>query len=160
MSSVKAFENIYQQFLDDLLGVYPDNKKARDARAAPVTRQTLDRFMKYAQPRSGYLTQRKKKGFFDPKNRFMVDNGVFEVINDSKVSEKTVDAIWNYVNNMYMLGMSMAMIPPEMLAMVEQTADKFAKEATEGGGEMTEEKLMSSMQKMMAGLMSGKNLGQ
>jgi hypothetical protein len=90
----------------------------------------------------------------------MVDNGVFEVINDSKVSEKTVDAIWNYVNNMYMLGMSMAMIPPEMLAMVEQTADKFAKEATEGGGEMTEEKLMSSMQKMMAGLMSGKNLGQ
>ena len=55
--------------------------------------------------------------------------------------------------------MSMAMIPPEMLAMVEQTADKFAKEATEGG-DMSEEKLMASMQKMMSSLMAGKNLGQ
>jgi hypothetical protein len=159
MSSVKAFENIYQQFLDDLLSVYPDNAKAKEARAAPITRATLDRFMKYAQPRSGYLTQRKKKGFFDPKNRFMVDNGVFDVMNTTSVSDKTVDAVWNYVNNMYMLGMSMSMIPPEMLAMFEQTADKFAKEAADGG-EMTEEKLMSSMQKMMAGLMAGKNLGQ
>lgn len=159
MSSVRAFENIYQQFLDDLLSAYPDNAKATAARAAPVTRETLDRFMKYAQPRSGYLTQRKKKGFFDPKNRFMVDNGVFDVMSKPEVSEQTVAAVWNYVNNMYMIGMSMAMIPPEMLAMVEQTADKFAKEATEGG-EMSEDKLMASMQKMMASLMSGKNLGQ
>jgi len=159
MSSVRAFENIYYQFLDDLLTAYPENVKAKAAREAPVSRGTLDRFMKYAQPRSGYLTQRKKKGFFDPKNRFMVDNGVFDVMSKPDVSEQTAAAVWNYVNNMYMIGMSMAMIPPEMLAMVEQTADKFAKEATEGG-EMSEEKLMASMQKMMAGLMSGKNLGQ
>jgi len=159
MSSVRAFENIYYQFLDDLLTAYPENAKAKAAREAPVSRGTLDRFMKYAQPRSGYLTQRKKKGFFDPKNRFMVDNGVFDVMSKPDVSEQTAAAVWNYVNNMYMIGMSMAMIPPEMLAMVEQTADKFAKEATEGG-DMSEEKLMASMQKMMSSLMAGKNLGQ
>ena len=159
MSSVRAFENIYYQFLDDLLTAYPENAKAKAAREAPVSRGTLDRFMKYAQPRSGYLTQRKKKGFFDPKNRFMVDNGVFDVMSKPDVSEQTAAAVWNYVNNMYMIGMSMAMIPPEMLAMVEQTADKFAKEATEGG-DMSEEKLMASMQKMMSSLMAGKNLVQ
>ena len=159
MSSVRAFENIYYQFLDDLLTAYPENAKAKAGREAPVSRGTLDRFMKYAQPRSGYLTQRKKKGFFDPKNRFMVDNGVFDVMSKPDVSEQTAAAVWNYVNNMYMIGMSMAMIPPEMLAMVEQTADKFAKEATEGG-DMSEEKLMASMQKMMSSLMAGKNLVQ
>jgi len=44
-----------------------------------------------------------------------------------------------------------------MLAMVEATAEKFAKEAGADGGEMTEAKLMSSMQKMMADVM--KNMG-
>lgn len=152
MTSVKAFADIYCQFLDDLLGVYPDNEKAKAARAAPITRTTMDRFMKYAGSRSGHIST-KSKAFFDPKNKFMVENGVFDVVK-SNPSETTLNAIWNYVSNMYMLGMTMSMLPPEMLAMVENTADKFAKEAV-ADGEMNEEKLMASMQKMMASMMSG-----
>jgi hypothetical protein len=150
MASNAAFNNMLGGFYDDLLAVFPDNKVIQEASKKPRTRLTMDRFMKYTGSRSHLLSSRDPS-FFSEKNKFMKEIGVCDVWNE--LSDKNKEAVWGHIQNMYMLGTSISMLPPQMLAMVEGTAEKFAKEVTEGG-EFDEAKLMSSMQKMMAQMMT------
>jgi hypothetical protein len=151
MASNSAFNNMLGSFYDDLLAVYPDNKVIKAASEKPRTKAVMDRFMKSTSSRAHLLNERNP-GFFSEKNKFMKDIGVSDVW--GAMSENNKNAVWSHVQNMYMLGTSISMLPPEMLAMVEGTAEKFAKEMTEGG-ELDEAKLMSSMQKMMAQMLQG-----
>ena len=154
--SATAFNNMLGSSFDDLLTEFPDNKVIKEASEKPRTRETMDRFMRYTGPRVQYLSERNS-AFFSEKNKFMKDIGVCDVWKSKTLSQQSRMAIWGHIQNLHMIGTSIAMLPPQMLAMVEATAEKFAKEATTDGGEMTEAKLMSSVQKMMADVM--KNMG-
>ena len=149
MASNAAFNNMLGAFYDDLLAVFPDNKVIEEASKKPRTRLTMDRFMKYTGSRAHLLSARDPS-FFSEKNKFMKEIGVCDIW--SELSDNNKEAVWGHIQNMYMLGTSISMLPPQMLAMVEGTAEKFAKEVTEGG-QLDEAKLMSSMQKMMAQMM-------
>lgn len=149
MASNAAFNNMLGSFYDDLIAVFPDNKVIMAASKKPRTKSTMDRFMKYTGSRAHLLTARDES-FFSEKNKFMNEIGVVSIW--GSLSDTNKAAIWSHVQNMYMLGTSITMLPPEMLAMVEGTAEKFAKEITDGG-ELNEAQLMSSMQKMMAQMM-------
>ena len=141
-----AFNNMLGAFYDDLLAVFPDNKVIKAASEKPRTRATMDRFMKYASSRSHLLTA-NDSSFFSEKNKFMNEIGVVDIW--ESLSEGNKKAIWSHIQNMYMLGTSISMLPPEMLAMVEGTAEKFAKEM----GDMDDDQMMSSIQKMMGQMM-------
>jgi len=156
LMSATAFNNMLGSFFDDLLSEFPDNKDIKEASEKPRTRATMDRFMKYTGPRVQYLSE-KNSAFFSEKNKFMHEIGVCDIWKSKQLSQQSRMAIWGHIQNLHMIGTSIAMLPPQMLAMVEATAEKFAKEAGADGGEMTEAKLMSSMQKMMADVM--KNMG-
>jgi hypothetical protein len=149
--SATAFNNMLGSFFDDLLSEFPDNKVIKEASEKPRTRLMMDRFMKYTGPRVHFLSSRNS-AFFSEKNEI----GVCDIWK-TELSQPTRDAIWGHIQNLHMIGTSIAMLPPQMLAMVESTAEKFAKEAISDGGEMSEAKLMSSIQKMMGDLM--KNMG-
>jgi len=154
MASNSAFNNMLGSFYDDLLAVFPDNKVIKDASVKPRTKSVMDRFMKYTGSRA-HLLNVKDPSFFSEKNKFMKDIGVVDVW--ETLSDTNKAAVWSHVQNLYMLGTSISMLPPEMLAMVEGTAEKFAKEMAEGGGELDEAKLMSSVQKMMSQMMGRLN---
>lgn len=153
--SATAFNNLLGSFFDDLLSEFPDNKVIKEASEKPRTRLMMDRFMKYTGPRVHFLSSRNS-AFFSEKNKFMNEIGLSELWK-TELTQPTRDAIWGHIQNLHMIGTSIAMLPPQMLAMVESTAEKFAKEATSEGGEMSEAKLMSSIQRMMGDLM--KNMG-
>ena len=152
MASNSAFNNMLDSFYNDLLAVYPDNEVIKAASKKPRTKATMDRFMKYTGARAHLLTSRDPS-FFSEKNKFMKEIGVVDLWPTMTDNNKV--AVWSHVQNMYMLGTSICMLPPEMLAMVEGTAQKFAKEI-EDSGELDETKLMSSVQKMMSQMMQGK----
>ena len=152
---MSAFNNMLGSFFDDLLSEFPDNKVIKEASEKPRTRLTMDRFMKYTSPRVHLLTSHSS-AFFSEKNKFMHEIGLCDLWK-TELTQPTRDAIWGHIQNLHMIGTSIAMLPPQMLAMVESTAEKFANEATTGGGDMTDAKLMSSIQTMMGDLM--KNMG-
>lgn len=152
MTSNSAFNNMLDSFYNDLLAVYPDNEVIKEASKKPRTKAVMDRFMKYTGAR-GHLLNSRDPAFFSEKNKFMKEIGVVDLW--PEMTDNNKSAVWSHIQNMYMLGTSISMLPPEMLAMVEGTAQKFAKEI-EDGGQLDETKLMSSVQKMMSQMMQGK----
>ena len=152
MASNSAFNNMLGSFYDDLLAVFPDNEMFKAASKKPRTKAVMDRFMKYTASRAHLLTARDPS-FFSENNKFMKDIGLVGAW--PSMTENNKNAVWSHIQNMYMLGTSISMLPPEMLAMVEGTAQKFAKEI-EDSGELDETKLMSSVQKMMSQMLQGK----
>ena len=72
-----------------------------------------------------------------------------------KASEGTRGAIWQYIQTLYMLGMTITAIPPETLSMIETVAKQCADKMQGEDGEMNidEAQLMKSMQGLLGGMM-------
>jgi len=68
-------------------------------------------------------------------------------------SQNTKDAIWQYVQTLYMLGTTISSIPEDTLSMIEQVAKQCADKMTDDGSELDENALMKTMQGMLGGMM-------
>jgi hypothetical protein len=119
MSSLYAFNEIYSDFIDDLEGAFPDEESVKafkaefvSARASSV-RGPLDSFMK-----------------LDAKGITARDPAFIKQLSFAPVwdgaSEQAKQAIWNHLNGMYMIGMTLSMFPPETLSAIEAAAKKCA----------------------------------
>ena len=71
----------------------------------------------------------------------------------SSTSENTKNAIWQYVQTLYMLGTTISSIPEDTLSMIEQVAKQCADKMGEDGNEIDEAALMKTMQGMLGGMM-------
>ena len=70
-------------------------------------------------------------------------------------SENTKNAIWQYVQTLYMLGTTIKSIPEDTLSMIEKVAKQCADQMEEGGNELDEDALMKTMQGMLGGMLGG-----
>ena len=68
-------------------------------------------------------------------------------------SEGTKDAIWQYIQTLYMLGTTIQSVPADMLAMIESVAKQCADKMQNDDGEIDESALMKTMQGMLGGMM-------
>jgi hypothetical protein len=68
-------------------------------------------------------------------------------------SDNTREAIWQYIQTLYMLGTTITSIPPETLSMIESVAKQCADKLQEEGGDIDESQLMKSMQGLLGGMM-------
>ena len=71
-------------------------------------------------------------------------------------SENTKNAIWQYVQTLYMLGTTITSIPEETLSMIETVAKQCADNMENNGQELDENALMKTMQGMLGGMLGGK----
>jgi hypothetical protein len=152
MASVNAFGQMYSQFLGELSDAFPDNQTIKAAKERGFKSTTIDRFMKYTSPRTNQMNTRSA-AFFSKKNKFADEIGLCEIWDSPDMTEQTRNAIWSYYGNLYMLAMTMSMLPPQMLSMIESTAEECAKNIQDKG-EITQENLMSSMNDMLGKLMA------
>lgn len=152
MASANAFGQMYSQFLGELSEAFPDNQAITAAKEKGFTSSTIDRFMKYTSPRVNHMNARNS-AFFSKKNKFADEIGLCDIWESPDMSEQTRGAIWSYYGNLYMLAMTMSMLPPQMLSMIESTAEECAKNIQDKG-EITQENLMSSMNDMISKLMA------
>jgi hypothetical protein len=67
----------------------------------------------------------------------------------SDISDGTRNAIWQYLQTLNILGMTITTIPADMLSMVEGAAAKCA-ESIQGGGD--EKSLMSGMSSLFSSM--------
>jgi hypothetical protein len=119
MSSLDAFNELYFDFIADLESAFPDDESVKAFKAEIVearnesVRGPLDAFMKLD---AKGLTAR------DPA---FIKQMTFGAVWDD-ASEQAKQAIWNHLNGMYMIGMTLSMFPPETLSAIEAAAKKCA----------------------------------
>ena len=163
MTTVNAFNDMMEQFINELVKTFPEEPAIKNyqesfemARMANG-RLPLTTFMSNIGPYVSEM-QNKDESFFREhaeEIEFLRDTNMKVHWNDS-LSENTKNAIWQYLQSLYMIGTTMSMFPPETLSMIESVAENCAKNMkTNQSGQLDEASLMAGMNSMMAQLMNG-----
>lgn len=153
MTTLKAFNEMMGQFLGELHATFPDEAAVKEALDAPRDQATFDFFMKGIGSHTTQLMN-KSDEFFTEQNEFVKKLGLEKIWKSPDATTKTKEAIWQYLQTMYILGNTMSMFPPETLRMIEAAAENCAQNMRTqgpGGGQLDERALMGMMSQMMGG---------
>lgn len=156
-TTVTAFNEMMNQFLTELIQTFPEEKAmkkyllafemAKEANA----RMVLNEFMKSVGPYSQQIMSRDERFFIEHNSEipFVNELNLKEHWTD-QLSESTKGAIWQYMQTLYLMGMTISTLPEDTLSMIESVAQKCV-----SSGALNEEALLSGM----AGLLNtfGKN---
>ncbi len=170
-TTVGAFNDMMQQFLDELVLTFPEEKKLAKYQAAfemiksATPKKPLKEFMSSISPYANQLMQ-KDESFFTvhiKKISFLSELNI-DSLWTPDLSQSTKDAIWQYLQTLYILGTTISALPAETLHMIESVAQKCAGQiqdnATSADGSIDEAALMNSMSGLMNNLLKGGGLGK
>jgi hypothetical protein len=79
---------------------------------------------------------------------FLQDLNIAEYWTD-KMSEGTKNAVWQYLQTLYMLGTTITAIPQETLSVIENVAKDCADKMQSGDGQIDEKALMNMFSSML-----------
>ena len=161
MTSIIAFNDMMGQFLTELHTAFPEEKNLKKYMAAFELMRSangkliVDGFMDGIAPRVDKINTRDDSFFLENAK----DIDFLKEINITEcwpaASKGTQEAIWQYIQTLYMLGTTITAIPAETLSMIEtvakQCADKLQDD--EGNMDIDENALMKSMQGLLSGMM-------
>jgi hypothetical protein len=153
MTSVGTFNDMLQQFILELESTFPEEKAFKkyhtsfDIMRAANPRKCVDVYMKNAGKYSDMIMQ-KNDSFFTE----LTELPIGDYWNDD-LSDGTKNAIWQYLQTLNILGMTITTIPADMLSMVEGVAAKCAEGIQGGGDEKSLMNGMSSIFSSMSGLL-------
>lgn len=140
MTSVSAWNEMMEQFLSELLQTFPEEKAVKKY----ITSFDL---LRKSNPRKcveGYMVEATKvqdKIMAKDASFFLSDdyNGIISDLNLKKhwtpeLSDNTKEAIWQYLQTLYVLGTTITMIPQETLDVIENVASQTAEKMQNGQG--------------------------
>lgn len=153
MTSLDAFNDMMGQFLNELVLTFPEEKNIQKFQATfevarvATPRATLDGFMSSVGPHASKLMAKDESFFLEnAKNIDFLKDINLHVIWTPDTSEQTKAAIWQYLQTLHILGMTLSMFPPETLEAIESAAKKCAESGAFDP---------SAMQGLMSGLLGG-----
>lgn len=167
-TTTNAFNDMMQQFLDELVLTFPDEKKLVKfqntflllRKANP--KKPLKEFMDSVTPYANQLMQKNDEFFktHAAEISFLDELDIPRLWN-SDLSENTKNAIWQYLQTLYILGTTLTALPQETLSMIEtvaqQCASQLQENATTADGTLDQDALMGTMNNLMSSLLKGKN---
>lgn len=159
MTSVSTFNDMLEQFINELENTFPEEKAFKkyhtsfEIMRAANPRKCVDAFMSGAGKYSNQIMQ-KDDSFFVNFTELPID----KYWNDD-LSSGTKSAIWQYLQTLNILGMTISTIPADMLSMVEGAAAKCAESMQNGGGGGDMMSGMSGLFSSMSGLLGNGNSG-
>ena len=144
MSSVTAFNDMMGQFLMELHKTFPEEKGLKKYIAAfELIRDTnpkkiVNKFMTNITPHVDKISSRDESLFLEDSSEleFMQAINIKECW--PKASDGTKDAIWQYLQTLYMLGTTITSIPAETLSMIENVAKQCAENMKDSGESLDE----------------------
>ena len=160
-TSMKAFNDMLEQFVRELIETFPEEKCLKkyqikiDMLRNSNPRKCVTKFMKNIKPYSEFI-MKKDDSFFMNVQEGQELPAIVEELNlhanwTPDLSQKTKDAIWQYLQTLYMLGTTIISIPPETMDMIEviakQCAEKMGGIGTDGS-QFDDKALMSSLSGM------------
>ena len=155
MTSVSAFNEMMGQFLVELHKTFPEEKglkkclSAFDLMKETNARLVVDGFMASVTPFADKISAKDDTFFINESKNldFMKDVNLEK--HWSSCSQNTKDAIWQYIQTLYMLGTTISSIPEDTLSMIEKVAKQCADKMKDDGSELDESALMKTMQGML-----------
>jgi len=148
MTSVGTFNTMLEQFLNELEQTFPEEKSFKkyhtsfDIMRKANPKKCVETFMKFMTPYSNQVMAKDEAVF---QNFPELEIGKYWT---DDLSENTKAVIWQYLQTLNILGMTITNIPGDMLNMVENVASQLADNMGNGG----ENNLMSSMSGLLGNL--------
>ena len=155
MASHQAFNSMMQEFLNELIETFPNEKSLKVQLNAFQTlkktnsKKVIDLFMSNITPYTEYIAN-KDETIFEKDIDFL------KKINIQKwwtkdLSENTKNAIWQYLNTLVMLGTTIKTIPQDLLNTIEGVAQQCATQMSIDSSSSTPDmgSLLSGIQNIM-----------
>src|SRR6056300_1887302 len=157
MASVTAFNDMMGQFLVELHKTFPDEKSIKkmltsfDLLKSTNPRLLVDGFMKSVSPHAESISAKDELFILVHSNdiEFLSELDIVRLW--KRMNDGTKDAVWQYLQTLYILGTTIQSVPEDTLASIEAMAKECADKMQNGDGEINQDALM----KMMGGLMGG-----
>lgn len=160
-TTISAFNDMMQQFLDELVLTFPETKSFSKFQSQfKLLRKTsprtpMNNFMESITPYANSVMQRDEKFFKEHADKipFLKSLDINSIWTD-ELSDSTKGAIWQYLQTLYILGTTISTLPAETLNMIESVAQKCASQMTENASGLDEKVLLENMSGLMSSLMS------
>lgn len=139
MTTVTAFCDMMEQFCDELIQTFPDEKSfkrykvtvemSRKVNPRRIVNTYMDSLSPYAQK-----LMAKDETFIldDGKNIETISDLNISNIWTADLSENTKNAIWQYLQTLYILGTTISLLPQDTLNMIESVAKQCVDQIGEG----------------------------
>jgi hypothetical protein len=130
-TTVDAFNEMLQQFIDELVLTFPNvNNFKKYQTALKVVRKStpkvpLKEFYDSVKPYSDKIMKKDETFFLEDAQdiEFINDLNIQSVWGES--SNNTKDAIWQYLQTLYILATTISALPQETLSAIEDIAKSF-----------------------------------
>lgn len=131
-TSVESFNELMSQFIDELVLTFPDIKTFKKYQSSfLIVRKTnpkmaLKEFHESVSPYSDKIMKKDETFFTDDAENidFVNDLKIASIWNES-LSENTKNAIWQYMQTLFILATTIQSIPQETLVAIEEMAKSF-----------------------------------
>jgi|TARA_B100001094_G_C18050425_1_gene729723 hypothetical protein len=151
MASVGAFNDMLSQFLSELIQTFPEEKSIKKYESAfdllrkSNPRKVVENFMGTIAPLQERIMAKDETVLTSENLKSLNELNLAK--NWDGASENTRSCIWQYLQTLLMLGMTITALPADTLAAIEGVAEKTAGQIA--SGEQSEGDLM----KMLGGLL-------
>lgn len=154
MASVKAFNGMLYQFVEELAQAFPLEKKLQACLVQlPMLtdanpKKPMDAFLEAFATQSHKLTSKDESLFQDVP----VLCGQIDVASLwSQADAGTRDAIWSYLQTLYFMASTVSSLPPQLLSSIENVAESCADKLENGELDMSQ--LLGALPNMLSSLM-------
>ena len=161
MASHQAFNSMMEEFINELIETFPEEKSLKLYKTQFETlkkanpRKVVEGFMSAIAPYTEFIQKRDEMIFERTDIEFL------NKLNISKwwtpeLSDNTKNAIWQYLSTLMMLGTTIANVPSDMLKQIENVAEQCAAQIDDSGGMPNMGAIFSGLQSIL-GNMDSKN---
>ena len=162
MSSVQAFNSVMDEFLTDLKETFQEERKIAVYYNGFLTlkkanpRQVMNIFMERATPNASLITSKDEKLFTE--NDDIIPDLQLSKLWNNDIDSETKNAIWQYLNTLYILGTTINSLPSNLLSTIEGVAEQCASQMGECGDSGNNKPpdmnaLLAGMQNMIGNMM-------
>lgn len=137
VSVVDAFNSTFKNFLEELVNVFPDEPGIAsvslflagfDSYVSSEPRAAMDAFLKELAPHADAITAKDGKMF----KKLSLPGGVTLKDVWKKADAETKEAVWQYLQMLFLLATTAASMPPEVLSSIESLAGEYGEKVKNG----------------------------
>lgn len=129
-TTITSFNELMQQFLDDLEIAFPNDSAIKKYQATfglvkkTNARKPLTEFMSSITPFASQIMSKDESFFLQSDVDFVKSLNIKDLW--SQATSENKDAIWQYLQTLYIIGMTISSLPPETLSVIENVAKQCA----------------------------------
>lgn len=129
-TTITSFNELMQQFLDDLEVAFPNESAIKKYQATfgllkkTNARKPLTEFMSSITPYASHIMSKDESFFLQSDVDFVKSLNIKDLW--SQATSENKDAIWQYLQTLYIIGMTISSLPPETLSVIENVAKQCA----------------------------------